>query len=484
VSDLAYASAGELAAQLRAREIGCLELLEHHLARVERFNPQLNAIVVLDLERARERARAADAALARGEVWGPLHGLPITIKEAFDVAGLPTTWGMPEYRDHRPSRDALVVERLQAAGAVLFGKTNVPFRLMDWQTYNAIYGTTNNPWDLARAPGGSSGGAAAALATGLCALEVGSDIGGSIRNPAHYCGVAGHKPSYGVVPQEGHWLPGWTAPPDINVCGPLARTTADLALALDVLAGPSSLDAPAWRLELPPPRRTALKDFRVAVMLEDPNCAVDHAITEPIQAIAERLGRLGARVDERARPALDTTRAFRLYMQILRAVTMSTQPEAVFEQAQRDAAALAPDDDGYFARATRATVQSHRAWFHANEARWQLRARWAEFFTEWDVLLCPVAASPAFPHDQARPRQERRIEVNGRLEDYNDQLFWAGLFGMVYLPGTVVPAGRSPSGLPVGMQIVGPYLGDRTTLDFARLLEREIGGFTPPPGYD
>src|SRR5918992_4305889 len=234
--DLAYSPAVELTAKLRAREIGCLELLDHHLARVERFNSKLNAIVVLDPERARARARVADDALAKGETWGPLHGLPMTIKEAIDVADLPTTWGMPEHRDNRPARNALVVDRLLEAGAIIFGKTNVPFRLTDWQTFNDLYGTTNNPWDLSRAPGGSSGGAAAALATGMAALEIGSDIGGSIRNPAHFCGVCGHKPSYGLVPQEGHWLPDNIAPPDINVLGPMARSVADLEQTLSILA--------------------------------------------------------------------------------------------------------------------------------------------------------------------------------------------------------------------------------------------------------
>ena len=483
MGELAFESATALSAKLRAREIGCLELLEHHLARVERHNPALNAIVVLDVERARERARAADAALARGELWGVLHGLPMTVKEAFDVAGLPTTWGVPEYRDHRPERNALLVDRLLAAGAVPFGKTNVPFRLTDWQTFNEVYGTTSNPWDLSRAPGGSSGGSAAALAAGLAPLEIGSDIGGSIRNPAHFCGVCGHKPSYGAVPQDGHWMPGWIAPPDLNVCGPLARTPEDLALALDVIAGPSAMDAPGWHLDLPAPRRSALQDFRVAVMLDDPNCAVDRAITDRIQRVADRLARLGARVDDRVRPDLDTARAFRLFLQLLRAITTASLPAESFEQARRDAAALAPDDDSYLARVARATVQPYRDWFLADEERWQMRVRWAAFFEEWDVLLCPAAASPAFPHDQERPRPERRIEVNGRLESYNDQLFWAGLFGMAYLPSTVIQAGQAPSGLPVGVQIVGPYLGDRTTLELARLLGREIGGFTPPPGY-
>ena len=253
LTDIAYLPAHKLAGKLRSREIGCLELLEHHLARVERFNPALNAIIWTDLEAARERAHQADQVLARGETWGPLHGLPMTIKESFDLAGAPTTWGIPELSGHIAKTDAVTTARLRAAGAIIFGKTNVPLMLADWQSFNAIYGTTNNPWDLTRTPGGSSGGSSAALAAGLCALELGSDIGASIRNPAHYCGVLGHKPSWGIVPLRGQSVSGALAMSDISVAGPLARTAEDLGLALSVLAGPDELDAAGWRLALPKP---------------------------------------------------------------------------------------------------------------------------------------------------------------------------------------------------------------------------------------
>ncbi|HZT18113.1 MAG TPA: amidase family protein, partial [Dongiaceae bacterium] len=255
MTDIAYLPAHQLAGKLRSREIGCVELLEHHLRRVERFNPAVNAIIWTDVDRARRRAAEADRALARGEIWGPLHGLPMTIKESFDLAGAPTTWGMPELRGNVPATNAIAAERLLQAGAVIFGKTNVPLSLADWQSFNAVYGTTNNPWDPTRTPGGSSGGSAAALAAGLSALELGSDIGASIRNPAHYCGVAGHKPSWGIVPLRGHSARDTLSMPDISVAGPLARTAEDLALALSVLAGPDELDAPAWRLALPKPSK-------------------------------------------------------------------------------------------------------------------------------------------------------------------------------------------------------------------------------------
>src|SRR5262245_57424904 len=262
MADLAFSSARHLASLLRKKKIGCLELLDAYLGRVERHNPRLNAIIATDVEGARRRAKAADRALARRQVWGPLHGLPMTVKESYDVAGLPTTWGIPELKDNVPADNALAVERLLGAGAVLFGKTNVPLYLADWQSYNAIYGTTNNPWDVSRSPGGSSGGSAAALAAGLTALEAGSDIGSSIRNPAHFCGVYGHKPTWGIVPRSGQALPWQTAPVDIDVVGPLARSAGDLAIALSIMAGPDAVEAAGWQLRLRPPRQKRLRDFK------------------------------------------------------------------------------------------------------------------------------------------------------------------------------------------------------------------------------
>ncbi len=258
MTEPAFRSAAALAASIRAREVGSRELLEHYVERVERLNPALNAIIVSDFRSARRRAEEADAVLARGESWGPLHGLPMTVKESFDVIGLPTTWGLAELKDNMPTANALAVDRLLAAGAIIFGKTNVPVLLADLQSYNPVYGTTNNPWDTSRTPGGSSGGAAAALAAGLTGLELGSDIGGSIRNPAHYCGVFGHKPTYGIVPPRGQALYGNVAASDISVIGPLARSAEDLALALDIIAGPDPVEAAGWRLDLAAPRSNAL----------------------------------------------------------------------------------------------------------------------------------------------------------------------------------------------------------------------------------
>jgi amidase len=481
--DVPFRSARQLAADIRRKRIGCLELLDLYLARGEKHGPALNAIVVRDVDGARRRAREADRALARGRVWGPLHGVPMTIKESYDVAGLPTTWGVPSLRRNMATRNAVVVDRLIAAGVTLFGKTNVPLYLADWQTYNAIYGTTNNPWDVSRAPGGSSGGSAAALAAGLTGLEAGSDIGSSIRNPAHFCGVYGHKPTWGIVPRTGQALPWQVAPVDIDVVGPLARSSDDLALALSVMAGPEPIEAAGWQLRLRPARQKRLRDFRVALMLDAPGFDVDHEVQDRLEALAGFLGRQRAKVDDRARPAIDPAEAFAVYIRLLRAATADRQSDADFAMNESIVKSLAPGDDSYHARAMRAAVLSHRDWLAANEARHRMRLRWAEFFTRYDLLLCPVAGTAAFPHDHTGERRDRTLVVNGRRVPVTDHLFWAGYSGACYLPSTAAPCGFTPRGLPVGVQIIGPQFGDLTCLAFARLLEREFQAFIPPSGY-
>jgi len=478
-----FRSAKQLASDIRRRKLGCLEVLDLYLARMERLNGKLNAIVVTDVDGARRRARQADAALRRGKPWGPFHGVPMTIKESYDVAGMPTTWGLPALKDNVAPRNALAVDRLLAAGVVLFGKTNVPAWLADYQSYNDVYGTTNNPWDLARSPGGSSGGSAVALAAGLTGLEAGSDIGSSIRNPAHYCGVFGHKPTFGIVPPRGQALPGRVAQGDISVIGPMARSAEDLAIGLSVMADPDEIDGAGLRLALPAPRRKALREFKVAVMLDDPAAEVDREVQARLQALADFLGKRKVKVSLTARPAFDTAEAHRTYIFLLRAATAGRQTAEEFSRNAEITRGLAPDDQRYYAWTMRANTASHRDWLAANETRHKMRWRWAEFFREWDLLLCPVASSAAFPHDHAGERHERMITVNGKRVPCVDQLFWAGYGGMAYLPATVAPAGLTPAGLPVGVQIIGPQYGDRTCIEFARLLEREFQAFVPPPDY-
>jgi amidase len=482
--DVPFRSAKQLAADIKRKKVGCLELLDLYLARVEKYDGALNAVVVRDFDRARTRARAADRALARRQLWGPLHGVPMTIKESYDVVGLPTTWGVPAYKDRIATKNAVVVDRLLRAGVVLFGKTNVPLYLGDWQSFNAIYGTTNNPWDVTRAPGGSSGGSAAALAAGLTGLEAGSDIGSSIRNPAHFCGVFGHKPTWGIVPRAGQALPWQTAPVDIDVVGPLARSADDLAIALAAMAGPDEIDGAGWQLRLAPARQKRLRDFKVALMLDAaPEIPVDREVTDRLQALADFLGRQKVKVDDRARPAIDTREAFSVYVKLLRAATSDRQSDADFEKNVGIARGLAPDDESYYARATRAVIASHRDWLAANEARYRMRLAWAEFFTKYDLLLCPAAGTAAFPHDQKGERHDRTLVVNGKRVPVTDHLFWAGYTGVSFLPSSAAPCGFTPSRLPVGVQIVGPQYGDLTCLAFARLLEREFQPFVPPPGY-
>ena len=359
----------------------------------------------------------------------------------------------------------------------------MPLFLADWQSYNAIYGTTNNPWDVARAPGGSSGGSAAALAAGLTGLEAGSDIGSSIRNPAHFCGVYGHKPTWGIVPRTGQALPWQTAAVDIDVVGPLARSTDDLALALSVMAGPEAIEAAGWQLRLPPTRQKRLRDFKVALMLDAPGAAVDREVQDRLQTLGDFLGRRKTKVDDRARPAVDPGEAFAVYTRLLRAATSDRQSDADFEQNVAIARGLAVGDQSYYARATRAAVLSHRDWLAANETRHRMRRAWAEFFTTYDLLLCPVAGTAALPHDHKGERHQRTVTVNGKRVPVTDHLFWAGYSGTFYLPSTAAPCGFTPGGLPVGVQIVGPQFGDLRCLAFARELEREFQAFVPPPGY-
>ncbi|WP_043343663.1 amidase [Belnapia moabensis] len=484
MTDLPFRSALDLAATIQARRISSRELLDLYLTRIERHDPRLNAVVVRDVAPARARAEAADAALARGEDWGPLHGLPMTVKESFNVAGLPTHWGIPALRDSIAPANALAVERLLGAGVVIFGKTNVPLGLADWQSFNAIHGTTNNPWDLARSPGGSSGGPAAALAAGLTGLEIGSDIGASIRNPAHYCGVFGHKPTWGICPSLGHALGGNVAETDIAVIGPLARSAGDLAVALSIIAGPDPIDAVGRHLSLPRPRHTTLAGYRVAVMLDDRNAEVDCSVQDAIQALADWLAARGAVVSLTARPAIDTDVAMRVYMHLLRSATSAGIPPVIFAAEQDLARCLSLEDDSHRARMLRADTGLHRDWLGAHEQRERMRHAWAAFFHDWDVLLCPAASSPAVPHDQQGERWERTITVNGRQVPTTDQLFWAGFSGMALLPSTVAPIGLSPGGLPIGVQIIGPQYGDLGCIGFAQLLEQDYRSFVPPAGWD
>ncbi|MGH8220124.1 MAG: amidase [Steroidobacteraceae bacterium] len=479
----AFQSATALLERLRTREIGSRELLEYFIRRIERYDGTVNAVIVRDFERARVRADRADQAISRGEVLGPLHGLPMTIKESFNFAGMPTTFGFLKFRDNIAASNAVVIDRLLAAGAVIFGKTNVPPALMDGQSWNEIHGRTNNPWDRTRTPGGSSGGSAAALAAGLTGLDLGSDIASSIRNPSHYCGVFGHKPTYGLCPQRGHALLETFQSVDIAVVGPLARSAKDLELELSVIAGPADAGSDAYSLALPRTRKRELKDFRVAIVLDDAFARVDRPVVDLLTRLKEFLVQEGASVTEGERPALETEEYYRLFMVLLRAAgaAAATDEEFARDVALCEGANLSSGDMARL-NAYGATL-SHRDWLRLDEKRQRYRQTWREFFERFDLLLCPVLSTPAFAHSSVPP-QQRTLTVNGREEPFENQLFWAGLAGLCYLPASVAPIGLSPEGLPVGVQIIGPEYGDLTCLNFAQRLEERYRAFVAPPGFD
>jgi amidase len=473
----------DLARLLRTRKISASELLETCMMLAARHNPTVNAIVVSEIERAQKAAAAADKRLKKGKPAGPFDGVPMTIKESFSWTDTPSTWGVPKYKDNIAASDAVALARMTDAGAIVYGKTNVPFMLADWQSFNDIYGTTNNPWDLKRSPGGSSGGSAVALATGMSALELGSDIGASIRNPAHYCGVYGHKPTYGVVPMRGHALPGIFAPSDISCAGPLARSARDLAAMMKILTGPDGVEASAYALKLPPAKQTRLRDFEVAVMVSDPVSEVDQPLQNLIVKLAEFLEKKVKKFSLTARPDFSTREAMDIYVALLRSATSRRQTDEEFVKNTEIVANLAEGDESYYAQMLRAYVMPHRSWLMINNRRHQMRLLWNAFFDEWDVLLCPTAASTAFIHDRIGERHERTIEVNGKRVPTTDQLFWAGYSCAFYLPSTVAPIGLTPQGLPGGIQIVTRQFADTAAIRFAELLESEYYSFVPPPGY-
>jgi amidase len=470
-------TAAALAGAIARGEATARDALEACFEAVDARNPAINAIIWQERERARAVADARDAARAAGDALGPLHGVPMTIKESFQWAGTPVTFGIADFRDNRPQGTAVVVERLEAAGAVIFGKTNVPFALADFQSYNAIYGVTGNPWDPSRVPGGSSGGSAAALAAGMTFLDYGSDIGGSIRNPAHFCGVFGHKPTWGAVPPGGHGLDASLSPTDLAVVGPLARSAGDLALLFGVTAGPDAGDPPFVLKR----EEVGLKGLRVAVWGDDALCRVSSGVRGRVAAVADALRAAGALVSEAARPGFDAAAAHATYQDLLQAAFANRMPDADFAQAIERA------ERGDPARASthlaRRQVMRHRDWYHASERRLALRAAWQAFFRAWDVVVAPIMPTTAYPHDH-RPEGERTVDVDGVALPYYDQLFWPGLATLPGLPATVFPAGLAdglPRGLPVGLQIIGPMWGDWRTLGVAARLEQIGFGFVRPP---
>ena len=486
-SQWSFKTAVEVSAALKAKKVSAVELAEDAIWRIERHDGKINAVCARDFERGLQAARAADAALARGE-QKPLLGIPLTVKESYNVAGLPTTWGFVPQKDYKPAEDALPVSRVKEAGGVILGKTNVPVGLGDWQSYNDIYGTTNNPYNLGRTPGGSSGGSSAAVAAGYGPLSLGSDIGGSLRVPAFHCGVYAHKPTFALAAPRGHLPPPLPAIPfdrDMAVIGPMARSAADLSLLLDVIAGPDPLEAGiAYHLTLPPARHDGLKDFRVLMVASDPVLPPNKEVRDAIEKLAEGLAKAGVNVTRQSPLLPNFAESSRLYMRMLLSFLGAFMLPEVYAGAQAAAAQLSPDDKSLAAERLRGITASHRSWVLDEGARARLRAQWRELFKTFDAVICPVMPTPAYPHDHSPEQEKRRINIDGKDYPYPDQLAWPGIATLPGLPSTAIPLGLSPDGLPIGVQIVGPWLEDRTPLKLAELIEREFGGFTAPPMFD
>lgn len=443
-TNLETATALETAALVRSGKISAVEACEAAIGRIEAKNGPLNAVVVKDYDRARKAARKIDERRTADDPR-PLLGVPMTVKEANDMAGLPTTWGFEMFANFQPREDAPAIARLKTAGAVILGKTNVAVALADWQSVNRVYGRTVNPYDRSRTPGGSSGGSAAALASGMVPLEFGSDIGGSIRVPSNFCGVWGHKPTWGIVPLKGHNPPG-TDGVDIplGVVGPMARSAADLSAALDVVAGPLTA---GWKLDLPEARHKALKDFRVLVLAAEGMPPVDDEVAAPIEALAGVLEKLGAKIIRKMLGLPDFTSVHEDYVRLLNTAIMRGAPEA-------------------------RPIDAH-AYMNLLDAQLNLQRQWATIFRDIDVVISPTFSTTAFPHTDEPDWSKRSLIVNGQTVPYGSQLMWAGLSTFPGLPSTAVPLARTSEGLPTGMQVVGNLHEDRTTLAFAELLQTE-----------
>jgi amidase len=454
-----FQSATDAAQAVRHKEVSSRELTEMLLTRIEDANPALNAVVELRREAALQEADAADEATAHGQEAGPLHGVPMTIKDSFNVVGLHTTWGNPAFKDFVADSDATVARRLKEAGAIIVGKTNVAFMLGDFgQTANELFGVTNNPWDTTRTPGGSSGGTAAALSAGMTFLEYGSDLVGSIRIPASFCGVYGLKPSVGIVPLSGFQPPGPPPPPSdmmyMSAVGPLGRSPRDLRTALSVTGGPENQKAKAYSWALAPPRHARLEDFRVGVVLDHEHAPVSSEVTAPLSNAVDALDRAGATVIEGWPAGVDPVQHYESF-------GFHVQSFFAFQQ---------PGED--FAKFSEFIDHERR--------RMAARAAWNRYFDDIDVFLCPINVTPAFPHD-TRPFEQRTITTPEGERPYNDQAFWVSQASLPGLPAVAAPIGRTPGGLPVGAQIVGPLYEDDTAITFAELFTDVIGGYEPPP---
>jgi amidase len=487
--DIAWWPATEQLAALRAGQISSAELLELYLSRINRHNGALNAIITIDVDAAADAARAADAAQSRGERLGVLHGLPITIKDSYETAGLRTVCGRPDLADYVPTRDAEAVSRLRRAGAVILGKTNMPTGNQDVQASNPVFGRTNNPWDPSRSSGGSAGGGAAATAAGLTGFDYGSEIGGSTRIPAHFCGLFGHKVTWRSVPLVGHipngpGNPGRWAEIDMACAGVQVRGARDIIPALQATVGTLPRDG-GFSYALAPPRAKALKDFRVAVWTEDPSCPVDRDVHAAIDSAVAALRDAGATVvTHPASIPVDLATSHAVFERLVYGAFSIDRSTISVRSGVSMAARIIQRPGGDAAKAVRGVAQSHRAWLFADAARHEIRDGWLRFFREFDVLLLPVTSTAApVHHDKDHDRWGRRILVDGTARSYWDQVKWSALANVAGSPATTMPMMTNAAGLPVGIQAMGPPGGDLTTVEFAALLTETVGGHRVPLPY-
>ncbi len=468
--------------RLDSGAISARDLLELHIKQIEDVNPALNAVVAFDFDRARQRADAADKARANGESWGPLHGLPMTIKDALEVEGLVTTGGGPEYKDHIPGSNADVVQRAVDAGAIIIGKTNVPYMSGDLQTYNDVYGHTNNPWDTSKISGGSSGGAAVSLATGMTTLEIGSDIGGSIRCPAHYCGVCGLKPTLDIVPGRGHipGPPGALVRNDMSVIGPMARSVRDLELMLPLLAGPVGVNAKGYKLDLPAARTNDITKMKLALWTDAPYSPTSSDTQRVLNELADKLEAAGATIDRNPKLPNSLEEICAVYTPMLSSIVLAAMPIEVLQNLA-NAAEQAPDGDTSFQ-----TLQGKGAMMTAGQRmmyqdmRLQMRAAWEEFLSDYDAILMPNSPHCAFPHNFETPFPARTVEFDGKLHPYHNFIAWTAPSILLTFPAASIPAGQSADGMPINVQIMSAYLEDQTALAVGAAVEQVTGPFKAP----
>jgi amidase len=454
---IVFSTTKQLAAAIRAGNVSAVEVLEAHLGQIERHNPALNAVVTMNAEQATEQARQADEALARGEVWGPLHGVPFTLKDAHATAGMRTTTGFPPL-DHVPQEDSTVTARLKAAGGILMGKTNVAVMLGDpAQSDNPIFGRTNNPWNIERTPGGSSGGAAAALAAGMTPFEIGTDLAGSLRIPAHFCGLFGLKPTEQRVPLTG-LIPGLPAPRSVRLMsciGPMARTVEDLALLYSIIAGPDGQDTEVQPAPVEDPLELKLKDLRVAFAPTFPGFPVAAEIRAAIEELVRQLKPVCAVVEEAALPALDFNQDLSSAGELIGMMIGAFQPEE---------------------NNSPTTLAQYLA---ALDRRDQSIIAWEQFFQAWDVLLCPASMTTAFPHCETGSP----LHVDGQEVTYWLVNSHTTLFNYTGHPAVVLPYKLDREGLPLGVQLVGKRWGESFLLGIAKALVVVTGEFRRPPDY-